>query len=127
MGIELLLAGAGTAVAIPACWKLIDILIKEFFRNTNALRESDKASRVTIDNHIDHNTESLNALTESNSRVLKHLVEQDKKRQEYREERQEYRKELINAIVSSTEASTKQVITNKLVLEALEKLTEKIV
>ena len=33
MGIELIAAAAGTAIAIPATWKLIDKLINEFFKS----------------------------------------------------------------------------------------------
>ena len=77
MGIELIAAAAGTAIAIPATWKLIDKLINEFFKNSRDLRDSDKLSRITIDNHIDH----LTAALAKNTTIMSEMLIQSAKSQ----------------------------------------------
>jgi hypothetical protein len=116
MGIELIAAIAGTAIAIPATWKLIDKLINEFFKNSRALRESDKLSRITIDNHIDHLTNSLI----KNTTIMSEMLIQSSKNQD---ETKEARKDLKATLIENTKASTMQISSNDNVNNTLKELT----
>ena len=116
MGIELIAAAAGTAIAIPATWKLIDKLINEFFKNSRALRESDKLSRITIDNHIDHLTNSLI----KNTTIMSEMLIQSSKNQD---ETKEARKDLKATLIENTKASTMQISSNDNVNNTLKELT----
>jgi hypothetical protein len=124
MGIEELGIGAAALVAIPTLWKLIDKLLNEFFRSSRNLQESDKSSRITIDNHIDHNTAALNELIISNTVLidLNKIVLVEMK--ERHEEATESRRNLIKSITKSTEASTTQTITNSQLVKAVENLEQ---
>ena len=116
MGIELIAAIAGTAIAIPATWKLIDKLINEFFKNSRALRESDKLSRITIDNHIDHFTTALS----KNTTIMSEMLIQSARNQD---ETKEARKDLKVALIENTKASTMQISSNDNVNTTLKELT----
>ena len=116
MGIELIAAIAGTAIAIPATWKLIDKLINEFFKNSRALRESDKLSRITIDNHIDHFTTALT----KNTTIMSEMLIQSARNQD---ETKEARKDLKVALIENTKASTMQISSNDNVNTTLKELT----
>lgn len=116
MGIELIAAIAGTAIAIPATWKLIDKLINEFFKNSRALRESDKLSRITIDNHIDHLTTALT----KNTTIMSEMLIQSARNQD---ETKEARKDLKVALIENTKASTMQISSNDNVNTTLKELT----
>jgi len=115
---------AGAVVAVPVLWKLIDKFVNEFFKNSRELREADKASRVTIDNHIDHNTDALNELMVSNRELVSSNKEALEHMKEMHEEAREGRRNLIKSIAKSTEASTMQVSTNTQLLKAVENLEE---
>ena len=116
MGIELIAAAAGTAIAIPATWKLIDKLINEFFKNSRDLRESDKLSRVTIDNHIDH----LTAALAKNTTIMSEMLIQSAKSQDGTKEA---RKDLKATLIENTKASTMQISSNDNVNNTLKELT----
>jgi hypothetical protein len=116
MGIELIAAAAGTAIAIPATWKLIDKLINEFFKNSRDLRESDKLSRITIDNHIDHLTEAL----AKNTTIMAEMLIQSAKNQDGTKEA---RKDLKATLIENTKASTMQISSNDNVNNTLKELT----
>tara|TARA_R110000824_G_scaffold175715_1_gene354456 strand:+ start:400 stop:771 length:372 start_codon:yes stop_codon:yes gene_type:complete len=116
MGIELIAAAAGTAIAIPATWKLIDKLINEFFKNSRDLRESDKLSRITIDNHIDHLTNAL----AKNTTIMSEMLIQSAKNQD---ETKEARKDLKATLIENTKASTMQISSNDNVNNTLKELT----
>lgn len=116
MGIELIAAIAGTAIAIPATWKLIDKLINEFFKNSRALRESDALSRVTIDNHIDHLTTAL----AKNTTIMSEMLIQSARNQD---ETKESRKDLKATLIENTKASTMQISSNDNVNTTLKELT----
>jgi|TARA_R110000744_G_scaffold345219_1_gene450650 hypothetical protein len=116
MGIELIAAAAGTAIAIPATWKLIDKLINEFFKNSRDLRESDKLSRITIDNHIDH----LTAALAKNTTIMSEMLIQSAKSQDGTKEA---RKDLKATLIENTKASTMQISSNDNVNNTLKELT----
>ena len=116
MGIELIAAISGTAIAIPATWKLIDKLINEFFKNSRALRESDKLSRITIYNHIDHLTTALT----KNTTIMSEMLIQSAKNQD---ESKEARKDLKATLIENTKASTMQITSNDNVNNTLKELT----
>ena len=116
MGIELIAAAAGTAIAIPATWKLIDKLINEFFKNSRDLRESDKLSRITIDNHIDHLTNAL----AKNTTIMSEMLIQSAKSQDGTKEA---RKDLKATLIENTKASTMQISSNDNVNNTLKELT----
>jgi hypothetical protein len=116
MGIELIAAAAGTAIAIPATWKLIDKLINEFFKNSRDLRDSDKLSRITIDNHIDHLTEAL----AKNTTIMAEMLIQSAKNQDGTKEA---RKDLKATLIENTKASTMQISSNDNVNNTLKELT----
>mgnify|MGYP003625162317 FL=1 len=116
MGIELIAAAAGTAIAIPATWKLIDKLINEFFKNSRDLRESDKLSRITIDNHIVHLTEAL----AKNTTIMAEMLIQSAKNQDGTKEA---RKDLKATLIENTKASTMQISSNDNVNNTLKELT----
>lgn len=106
-------AAGGTVFAIAIAW----VLLKEFFKNTNAWRDSDKSSRITIDNHIDHLTNAVNSMQKINARALEHM-------EEMHVESKESRRNLIETLQKSTEASTMQTMTNKQMIKTIENLTE---
>jgi hypothetical protein len=116
MGIELIAAAAGTAIAIPATWKLIDKLINEFFKNSRDLRESDKLSRITIDNHIDH----LTAALAKNTTIMSEMLIQNSKSHDGTKEA---RKDLKATLIENTKASTMQISSNDNVNNTLKELT----
>ncbi len=112
-GLEFLIGG--TAFSIVVAY----LLLQFFFRWTRKLWESDKASRATIDNHIDHSTKALNDLTASNEKALTSM-------QNMHEDTKEARRDLKITLEKNTEASTMQVMTNQSVVKALDRLTAKI-
>jgi uncharacterized membrane protein YhiD involved in acid resistance len=113
MGIEAI--AGGTVFAIVVAY----MVLKQIFKMIDLSAARDKASRLTIDNHIDHNTETLSLLVASNDKALTHMTEAS-------EDRKENRRTLITTLEKSTEASTKQVMIGEQVVKALDRLTDKI-
>ncbi len=103
----------GTTFAIVIAW----MVLKEYFKSARAARESDKASRITIDNHIDHFTKIMIQHTATMSDILE-------RGEEDRIDRKEARRDLQKALQENTAASTKQSMTNENVEKALDELTK---
>ena len=97
MELEILGGVIGGTFSIAVAWKVLDFLFSTY-------KENQRANRATINNHMQHNTEVLTQIVETNRNL------------------QESHARIEDCILKNSEVGIRQSITNEAVEKAIDRL-----